>query len=142
MAVSLGNTPTTSVRRLISRWSRSSGFVDQILRQCSIGNSECEEVVAGGGEHPGDVSELGLEGGDDAVELGVDRGGVGLSENRADRRGDHLGVGPGNFGEHVAHEVHAAALPRGTDEALGDGVLEAEVVIGDHQTDAVQTASA
>jgi len=34
MAASLGNTPTTSQRRLTSLWTRSSGFVDQILRQC------------------------------------------------------------------------------------------------------------
>ena len=32
---SLGKMPTTSVRRLISLLSRSSGLVDQILRQCS-----------------------------------------------------------------------------------------------------------
>jgi hypothetical protein len=32
-AAGLGNTPTTSVRRLISLITRSSGFVDQICRQ-------------------------------------------------------------------------------------------------------------
>src|SRR5947207_11283514 len=30
--------PTTLVRRLISPLTRSSGFVDQILRQCAVGN--------------------------------------------------------------------------------------------------------
>jgi hypothetical protein len=33
----LGNTPTTSVRRLISLLIRSSGFVDQIWRQSRLG---------------------------------------------------------------------------------------------------------
>ena len=34
----MGKTPTTSVRRLISLFTRSSGFVDQICRQCRCGN--------------------------------------------------------------------------------------------------------
>ena len=58
---------------------------------------ERAEVVAGVEERSGHVTELGLEGGDDAVELGVDGIGVGLSEDRADRRGDHLGVGLGEL---------------------------------------------
>lgn len=39
MAVSLGKMPTTSVRRLISLFSRSKGLIDQILRQCPIGKA-------------------------------------------------------------------------------------------------------
>ena len=39
-AASLGKMPTTLVRRLISPLTRSSGFVDQILRQCASGNAQ------------------------------------------------------------------------------------------------------
>src|SRR3546814_12748706 len=35
----------------------------------------------------------------------------GLGEDRADRRGDHLGVALVDLRERVAHEVHPAALP-------------------------------
>src|SRR3954466_165104 len=38
-ASGLGKIPTTSVRRLTSRLSRSSGLVDQILRQSACGKS-------------------------------------------------------------------------------------------------------
>ncbi len=64
MASSLGNTPTTSVRRLISRCSRSSGFVDPDLAPV-LGRegTECEQVLSGGDEQGGHRGELGLEGG-------------------------------------------------------------------------------
>ncbi len=39
------------------------------------------------------------------------------------------------MGEHVAHEVHAAALPGGAED-LGDGGLEALMGVGDDQLDA------
>ena len=38
-AAGLGNTPTTSVRRLTSLFNRSSGLVDQIFLQCGTGKS-------------------------------------------------------------------------------------------------------
>jgi hypothetical protein len=38
-AAGLGKTPTTSVRRLISLFSRSSGAVDQIFSQCATGKA-------------------------------------------------------------------------------------------------------
>ena len=43
------------------------------------------------------------------------------------------------MGEHVAHEVHAAALPGGV-QHLGDGGLQALVGVGDDQLDAAQAA--
>ncbi len=46
---SSGKTPTTSVRRLISLFSRSSGFVDQTLRQWSAGKVTVHGVMAGYG---------------------------------------------------------------------------------------------
>ena len=54
-AASLGEMPTTLVRRLISPLSRSSGFVDQILRQCLRGAREGEEVLCCAGEHRRDL---------------------------------------------------------------------------------------
>ena len=69
-AASLGKIPTTLVRRLISPLSRSSGFVDQILRQCASGKPvNAQEVGLGVGEHRGDVGELRPQGGDDLVQL-------------------------------------------------------------------------
>ena len=92
MAGSLGKMPTTLVRRrLISPLIRSSGFVDQILRQWATGKPvNGEEVLGGLAEHLGDLGELALEHAGDLVELGPDVVPVGLSEDRADRGGDHL----------------------------------------------------
>ena len=39
VAALLGKMPTTSVRRLISLFSRSSGLFDQICRQCATGKA-------------------------------------------------------------------------------------------------------
>jgi hypothetical protein len=43
------------------------------------------------------------------------------------------------MGQHVAHEVDAAALPGGV-EHLGDGRLDALMGVGDDQLDAAQAA--
>ena len=40
-------TPTTSERRLISLLTRSSGFVDAICGQCSLGKSMCRIALDG-----------------------------------------------------------------------------------------------
>ena len=42
--------------------------------------------------------------------------------------------------QHVAHEVHATALPAGM-QHFGDGGLDAFMGIGDHQLDAAQTTA-
>jgi hypothetical protein len=39
--------------------------------------------------------------------------------------------------QHIAHEVHAAALPGGV-QHLGDGCLDAFMGVGDHQLDPAQ----
>ena len=91
---SFGKMPTTLVRRLISAFTRSSGFVDQIFGPVrDREGGEGEEVLVGVDEHVGDVGELELERGGDLVELVGDVVPVGLGEDRADRRGDHLGLG-------------------------------------------------
>ena len=48
----------------------------------------------------------------------------------------------GTRGQHVAHEVHAAALPARADEHRRDRRLQAEVVVGDHELHAAEAASA
>ena len=62
-------------------------------------------------------------------------GGVGLSEDRPDRGGDHLRAGLGHPGQDVSHEMDPAALPARPDEHRGDGGLEPEMMIGDDQGD-------
>jgi hypothetical protein len=102
--------------------------------------AEGEEVFGGVAEHGGDVGELGLEHVGDSSSW-EDVVGFGLGEDRADGGGDHLGGGFGDPGEDVAHEMHPAALPGGTDEHRGDGGLEAEMVIGDDELHAAQPAA-
>ncbi len=132
----MGKTPTTSVRRLISLFSRSSGLVDQIFFQWPIGKllpvadregGEGEQVVLGLPQHRLDLQKLTAEHAGDDVELGAHVLGVGLGEDRPDGGGDHLGVALGHPGEHVAHEMHPAALPSRAQQNGGDRLLEAGV---------------
>ena len=48
----------------------------------------------------------------------------------------------GTFDEHVAHEVHPAALPGCADEHRADRLLEPEVVVADHELHAGEAAGA
>lgn len=90
---------------------------------------EREFVVAGRFEHAHDL-----------VELSAHVLGVGLSENRADDRGDHGAGGHPHVCQHVAHEVDSASLPAG---ALEDGLDrgdQAGVSVREDQLHPVQTA--
>src|SRR3954447_15652094 len=62
-----------------------------------------------------------------------------LEEHGADGGRDHAVMSLGHVGQHVAHEVDAAALP-GRLEHLGDRRLEALVGVRDDQLDAGQAA--
>jgi hypothetical protein len=66
----------------------------------------------------------------------VDRGGVGLGEDRAHERGDERAGRLRHLREQVADEVRPASLPRGPRERRGDRVDQAGVRIGDDQPDA------
>ena len=59
-----------------------------------------------------------------SVQLAVDLGGKQLLVDGA-YHGGHAGLGAlGHSGEQVGHEVGAAALPAGSSEHRGDGVLQ------------------
>jgi hypothetical protein len=85
--------PTTSLRRRISLFSRSSELFDQSWRQCSLG-SEGEDLGAGLVEERRRLGEALLELGDDPAVLRVHRPWIGLGEDRARRAtGRSLGRG-------------------------------------------------
>jgi hypothetical protein len=58
-------------------------------------------------------------------------------EDLAQGGGDHVALALLAVAVHVADEVHGAALPRAS-EHLGDRGLEAEVIVGDAEPDALQ----
>lgn len=58
----------------------------------------------------------------------------GLDEDGADGGGHHLGLGAGHLGESISRQVDPTFLPGRRDEHRGDGGVEAQVVIGDHQS--------
>ena len=59
--------------------------------------------------------------------------GVGLGEDRAEHRGDHVLMALGDEGEEVPGEVDAAALMAGSLEAAAQSGDQSGVLIGDHQ---------
>ena len=75
----------------------------------------------------------------DPAPFRLHRFGFFLGEGRADEGADHAFAASGGVGQRVAHEVDAAALPRGVHD-LGDGRLDAQIGAGDHELDAGQPA--
>ena len=66
-------TPTTSVRRLISLFSRSRGLVDQIFFQWATGKAaKASSSGSASRQHGLDLAELAAEHAGDHVELIVD----------------------------------------------------------------------
>ncbi len=63
-----------------------------------------------------------------------------LREYRVDHRDDHLALTLAGVGERVAHEVHAAALPRGCDY-FRNRRFESQMRIGNDQLHAAQAAT-
>ena len=72
----------------------------------------CEggDLVGGLAQHRLDLAVSAAEHAGDDVELGADVFGVGLGEDGADRRGDHLRVTLGHLGEHIAQEMDSASF--------------------------------
>ncbi len=102
--------------------------------------TEREDVGAGIVQHCGDLRVRALEHPGDLIELGLDVSRVGLGEDGADDRGNHVLAGTRDDGEHISHEVNSAALPRGTLEHCADGLLQTAVRVGDDELDTVQPA--
>jgi hypothetical protein len=63
-----------------------------------------------------------------------------LGEDRAEHRGDHVGVGLGDVGEEVAGEVDPAPLVGGALEGPLQRCDESGVLVGDDQLHAGQAA--
>ncbi len=88
------------------------------------GRRERQQVVLRLAEHRLDLGQLPAEHASDDIELLLDVLGIRLGEDRADRRGDHLGVALRHDRQDVAHEMHAASLPTGADQDRCDGLLQ------------------
>lgn len=74
-------------------------------------SGEGKQVGSGVGEHRRDLRVGSFEHGGDLGELCLDVFPVGLGEDGADDRGDHILAALGHDGEDVAHEMHPAPLP-------------------------------
>jgi hypothetical protein len=73
-------------------FSRSSGLVDQIFLPVADREAgEGQELFGVVAQHGLELGELPSQHAGDHVQLVVDMGGVGLGEDGADGRGDHLG---------------------------------------------------
>ena len=91
-AAGLGKTPTTSVRRLISRLTRSSGLVDQIFLQCATREvGERGMSSRGVAQHGFDLGELAGRACRRSRPTGrAPSAASGWAKIGADRGGDHL----------------------------------------------------
>ena len=133
MASSLGKMPTTLVRRLISPCRRSSGLVEWSLARCAAGEAHTgQHVVLGLVHEDGQLRCLGPELVGDLAPLDPGAVRVLLGEGSGDEGGHDAPALPAGMGQQVAHEVHAAALPCGAEDA-GHGGLQTLVVVGDRQ---------
>jgi hypothetical protein len=86
MASRPGKMPTTSVRLLISLFSRSWVVGPDLPPDLAGEGGEREDVLAGVVQVRGSSRELRLKSGHDLGVLGADRRGVGLLEDGADQR--------------------------------------------------------
>jgi hypothetical protein len=105
--------PTTSVRRLISLLTRSSGLVEWILARCSLGKPHVgEHVLLGFIEQGRELGQLGPDLIGDLAPLGLGGVGMVLGEGGGDERRDHAPPALAGMGERVAHEVHPGAVEK------------------------------
>lgn len=75
-------------------------------------------------EHDGDLRMGAFQHRGDFLKLAMDLVSVGLGEDCADDRRDHVLAAFRNDGEHVAHEVHPASLPGRALEHGADRLLQ------------------
>src|SRR3954447_25737284 len=109
-ASSLGKMPTTSVRRLISPFKRSIGFIHQL-----------GQLLDPRAQLVGDLSPLAAGG-----------FGIVLGKGSADKDRDDAPALLAGMSQDIAHEVNAAALPSRIQD-LSDGGLEPLMRIRDDE---------
>ena len=103
--------------------------------------AEREDVVLGVFEHLCDLRMRPGEHANHLGELGEYVLRVGLGEDRADDRRDHRASRFGDVAEHVAHEMHSAALPGSAGEHGADRGDQARMRVRDHQLDTSEATS-
>src|SRR3954471_6389294 len=106
-----GKMPTTSVRRRISRFSRSEGLLLQIWRQTSLGKAVNASTSGRACSRCSATSELVGQRVEEPVELGVHRGG-GLVVDRVQQCPTHGQLLFGQTAIKVRGVVGATPLPR------------------------------
>jgi hypothetical protein len=113
MASSLGKIPTTSVRRLISPFKRSIGFVECNLVRCSLGEGHVgKHVVLGLVHDRGELRHLRPDLKGDGAPLGA--GGLGgvLGEGGGDEGGHHPPSALAGMGQDIPLKMHAGAVEK------------------------------
>jgi hypothetical protein len=98
---------------------------------------EGQQVSLGILQQPGDLGRMRAQLLDHLGQPDAGLASRGGGEDPADRAGDQRLLRPADVAEHVAQEVHGAALPRAA-QHLGDRGLEAGVGVGDGELDALQ----
>ena len=119
MASSLGKMPTTSVRRLISPLSRSSGLVLWIFGLWSpafagqaLGEAHKGQNIGFGLVHQsGQLGDLGPELIGHLAPLGAGHFGILLGKGGGDEGSNDAPALLAGMRQNIAHEVHAATLP-------------------------------
>ena len=131
--------PTTSVRRRISRFSRSCGLLDHSFCQWATGKAVKARMSGAASASSSATWAKGSRSCSTTIGRGPRR------ETVAGRwcvpcekvLGGHSRLGTlGHSGEQVGHEVGAAALPAGSSKHRGDGVLQPLVGIASHPAEA------
>ena len=124
MAAWLGKMPTTSVRRLISPISRPADW-SSAAWPCARQGRSCRRALSLGLVHQsGKLGHLRMDLVGDEAPLRARRRGIVLGKGGGDEGRDDTPALPAGMRQHIAHEVHAAALPGGA-EHLGNGGLDA-----------------
>jgi len=134
ITASLGKMPTTSVRRLISALTRSSGSSMRSVFDALSKSPRTPTRRAWHAEHGRELRKLRGELIGDDVPLLSCRYHAFLREQRVDEREHHLPLTLAGVSEGIAHEMHAATLTCCLED-LRDCRLESGVQVGNDELD-------
>ena len=137
-AVRSGKMPTTSVRRRISRLSRSWGLLDQICRHAAFGNAVKAKMSARAASRCCAIRGWSASASEDPVELGVHRVGVGLVVDRVQQSLDPAPRALGGGRHQVRRVMGAAPLPAGAGQGGADRLDEATMGVAGDQDNPVR----